>query len=144
MRTTPLAQVSKFLLAATIALTPALSSASQFRNPATASFSADALTFGNQPVETSSAPKTIVITNHGTTPLFVFKATASADFAVTTSCIRPLRRDESCEVKVRFSPSFSGAEDGSLTIQDNSLSSPHRFALSGTGVAREFRRATLK
>ncbi len=144
MRTKQLAQVPKFLLPVAIVLFAGVGWGSQFAAPAIPSFSADSLTFGNQEVETASARKTILITNRGSSPLFIFKASASADFAVTTSCIRPLRQNESCEVKVSFSPSFYGPEDGSVTILDSTLSSPHRIPLSGTGVIREVRRATLK
>ncbi len=144
MRIKPFAPAPKFLLILTVVLISGVHLASQLPPPANPSLSVDSLSFGNQPIETSSVRKTIVITNRGSSPLFVFKATASADFAVTTSCIRPLRHDESCEVKVSFSPSFSGPENGFLTILDSSLSSPHSIALSGTGVARGIRRVTLK
>jgi Protein of unknown function (DUF1573) len=94
------------------------------------------LAFAPQVVDTSSAPKAIVITNQSSSALFIFEVKASVDFAARHNCSRPLRRGQSCQVLVRFSPSFPGAEQGTVTILDSSGSSPHTIRVSGAGMVR--------
>jgi len=93
------------------------------------------LTFAPQVVDTSSVPKAIVITNQSPSALFIFEVRASADFAARHNCSRPLRRGHSCQILVTFSPSFPGAEQGTITIFDSSGTSPHTITVSGAGTA---------
>lgn len=92
------------------------------------------LSFARQAVDTSSAPQAIEITNRSSSALFIFEVRASADFAVRHNCGRPLRRGQSCQIQVRFSPSFAGAEQGTITILDSSSASPHSILVSGAGM----------
>lgn len=94
------------------------------------------LAFAPQVVDTSSAPKAIVITNQSFSALFIFEVKASVDFAVHHNCSRPLRRGQSCQILVTFSPSFPGTEEGTITILDSSGTSPHTIRVSGSGAAR--------
>ena len=96
--------------------------------------SPDSLNFGSQPVDVSSPAKSITITNRGSSPFFVFKVSATSDFAVTDNCGHPLRRNESCHIEVTFSPAFPGETKGEITILDNTDGSPHRITVVGTGV----------
>src|SRR5690349_15748889 len=97
--------------------------------------SPDSLNFGSQAVDVSSPAKSITITNRGSSPLFIFKVSASSDFAVTDDCRHPLRHNESCHIQVTFSPTFPGDTKGEITILDNTEGSPHRLIVLGTGVA---------
>lgn len=144
MCTSQIARLLKPVLAGTIVLLSTAGLGTRLPGPASPSFSPVSLSFGSQAVDSSSVAQMIVITNHAASPLFIFKATGSPDFAVTNNCIHPLHRNESCQILVTFSPSFPGAEQGSVTILDSSSTSPHRLTLSGTGVTGETRRATLK
>jgi Protein of unknown function (DUF1573) len=94
------------------------------------------LAFAPQVVDTSSVPKVIVITNQSPLPLFIFEVRASVDFAARHNCSRPLRRGQSCQILVRFSPSFPGGEQGTVTILDSSGTSPHTIRVSGAGMLR--------
>jgi centrosomal CEP192-like protein len=96
-------------------------------------FSATAISFPSQSLGTSSEAKSIVITNRATAALFIFKVSASPDFAVRNHCTRPLRRGESCEIQVIFSPTFAGETEGAVTIVDSSEGSPHAITVSGAG-----------
>ena len=98
-------------------------------------FSPESLNFGSQRVDVSSAAKPITITNRGSSPLFIFKVSATSDFAVSDNCRHPLRHNESCQIQVTFSPAFPGATKGQITVLDNTGDSPHRLTVDGTGVA---------
>ncbi len=63
---------------------------------------------------------------------------ASGDFAVqsaSTTCGTTLAPSKSCAVGVTFSPSATGATNGTLTFTDNASDSPQAVALTGTGIA---------
>jgi len=105
-------------------------------------FSATTIAFRSQLVGTSSAARSVVITNRATPALFIFKVSASPDFAVRNHCTRPLRRGESCEIQVIFSPSFAGETEGAVTIVDSSDASPHAITVSGAGTVPS-KRASL-
>jgi YVTN family beta-propeller protein len=102
-----------------------------------ASLSATSWNFGNQKTGTSSAAKSITLTNSGTTPLILSNLSISGNFALAsgTSCTSTttLAPAGSCLIKVTFTPTSKGSRSGSVTIKDNALSSPSTISLSGTG-----------
>ncbi len=105
------------------------------------------LSFEATRVGTSSSPKVITVTNYEASPLIISNVTATVDYAVRHNCARPLRRNETCQVFVTFSPSFPGITTGKITIFGNRSTSPYVLRLSGAGVPRplsEMQRATLK
>jgi hypothetical protein len=97
---------------------------------------------------TASAPVTVTITNSGTPPaiLTVRSATANpvGNFTVTNNCAAGVPAGSNCTLAVTFTPAASpvaapcgsdgGAKNATLTITDNSPSSPHIIALSGTAT----------
>ena len=105
-------------------------------NPAV-SLSASSLDFGQQVVGTASQPKTISVTNTGTTDLTVRDVTAAGDFAAdATGCTaQPVPPGQACAINVTFSPTATGSRSGTLTITSNAASSPDTVTLTGTGVA---------
>lgn len=99
------------------------------------------LAFGNQNVGTTSAAKTVTLTNSGTAPLTITSiasgGTNAADFATTSACpLSPstLAAGANCAISVTFTPAASGARSASVSITDNATGSPHTVTLSGTGV----------
>jgi len=76
------------------------------------------LDFGNQPVGTRSAPKTITLTNVGQQPLTItainLTGTNPADFNRTTTCsfITPLAPGASCTISVSFQTYCDGIKNG--------------------------------
>ncbi|PYV32981.1 MAG: hypothetical protein DMG22_11565, partial [Acidobacteria bacterium] len=101
--------------------------------------SAASLTFGNQPLGTTSAPQTITLTNTGNTTLSISSYSISSGFAQTNACGSGLAAGAQCTISVTFSPNSLGTQLGSLTITDDATVtapvSPQTIALTGTGTA---------
>jgi YVTN family beta-propeller protein len=104
-----------------------------------ASLSASSLSFATQKVGTTSAAKTVTLTNTGNTPLTLGTLTISGNFALVsgsgTTCSNngTVAAGASCTMNVTFKPTAKGNNTGSVKITDNALSSPQSISLSGTG-----------
>jgi N,N-dimethylformamidase beta subunit-like protein/centrosomal CEP192-like protein/ASPM-SPD-2-Hydin domain-containing protein/HYDIN/CFA65/VesB family protein len=99
------------------------------------------VSFGNQNVGTTSATKTVTLTNIGNAPLAITSITLGGanptDFAESSTCpLSPstLAAGANCTISVTFTPSVSGARSASVSISDNASGSPHSVSLSGSGV----------
>ena len=96
------------------------------------------LSFGRQRVGTISRPKTVILTNTGSTPLSIhgiaITGTDFGDFVETTTCGSSVPAHTSCEIDVRFAPSDTGTRTASMKVQhDGGGEQPVR--LRGTGVS---------
>ena len=91
------------------------------------------LNFGPQAVGTTSAAKTVTITNTGSDTLNITAMSTSGDYASST-CPASLAPTASCVVSITFSPQAGGPRNGTLTIQDDAAGSPHTVQLNGTGL----------
>jgi hypothetical protein len=98
-----------------------------------ASLSVSSLAFGSQAINTTSASKTVTVTNIGTTALTISGVAASPDFVETTTC-GSLIVGKSCTINVSFAPTTAGASKGELSITSNAFDSPDVVKLSGTGI----------
>jgi hypothetical protein len=94
----------------------------------------DSLAFGSQKVGTTSASKSVTVSNPGAAPLKVTSITISGDFAETNTCPASLTTGTSCTIHVTFSPTVTGARSGTLSIKDSSLTSVQKITLAGTGT----------
>ena len=95
------------------------------------------LTFGNVTVGNTSPAQTVTITNTGTQTLTFNGFKTTGDYSQTNTCTsNTLNVGQTCTVNVTFSPTASGARNGSLSISDNAAGSPQVVALSGTGDAQ--------
>jgi phospholipase C len=92
------------------------------------------LNFGNEYLNENSKPKTITMTNVGTSPLHIGSITPSTNFSEANTCGLSLAPGTACTITVTFTPTQVGAISGTLTISDAELNSPHLLKLSGTGV----------
>lgn len=93
------------------------------------------LIFGNQTVNTTSAPKSVKLTNAGAATLNISSITASGNFAVSsTTCGATLAATKSCNINVTFMPPSLGSFLGTLTIADSASNSPQTASLTGAGV----------
>jgi ASPM-SPD-2-Hydin domain-containing protein/beta-propeller repeat-containing protein/centrosomal CEP192-like protein len=92
------------------------------------------LTFGNQPVGTTSASQTVTLTNTGSGSLEISNITVTDFWIQANNCIDSLGPGSSCTFKVSFAPTQTGTKSGILLVYDNALSSPQQVNLSGTGV----------
>jgi Abnormal spindle-like microcephaly-assoc'd, ASPM-SPD-2-Hydin/Beta-propeller repeat len=94
------------------------------------------LAFGNQLVNTTSAAKTVTLTNTGNAALTISSITPSGDFAVSNNpCGASLAAGANCMISVTFTPTVAGARTGTLTITDNAGGSPQMVSLTGTGTS---------
>jgi hypothetical protein len=101
--------------------------------PGALTLSLASVDFGVQALETASSPRTLTLSNTGTGPLH-FGISASPQFLVSGSCAGTLAPGTSCSVSVRFAPTVPGILEGLVTVNDDSLGSPHTVSLTGIGT----------
>lgn len=102
----------------------------------TATVTPAALTFSNQAVGTTSAPQQVLVKNTGTVPFQVSRLSIAGDFTEDDTCNgESIAPGNACTVEVRFAPTETGAESGTLTIYGN-LSGGGQITvpLNGTGT----------
>ena len=92
------------------------------------------LNFGNEYINETSKPKTITMTNVGTSPLHIGSITASTNYSAANTCGTSLAAGVACTITVTFAPTQLGSLPGTVTISDADLNSPHMIKLSGTGA----------
>lgn len=101
------------------------------------SLSSGKLTFSNQVNGTTSAIKTVTLTNTDTeTALTLASITASGDFIPTNTCGTSVPAGGKCTISVQFAPKTTGTIDGSVSIVDDAPGSPQLIDLAGTGIAQ--------
>lgn len=93
------------------------------------------LNFGNQPVGTTSAAKTVTLSNIGSGVLTISGATITGPFTITTNCTTTLAPGANCTAYVSFKPTKIGTASGAISITDNAAQSPQTVTLSGTGTS---------
>jgi hypothetical protein len=108
-------------------------------------FNPTSLAFGNQVLNTTSAAKSVTLTNTGNAALTINSIAASGDFAATstgaTACpispatLSATAGSNTCVISVTFTPTAVGARAGTLTVTDNAGGSPHTVGLTGTGTS---------
>jgi hypothetical protein len=95
------------------------------------------LAFSAQTIGTTSAPKTITLTNNSGTTLNISNIVASGEFAAapsgTSPCGATVAAASTCTFSVTFTPNVKGAISGAATVSDNAPLSPSVVKLSGTG-----------
>jgi len=104
--------------------------------------SATSLGFGQQPADTTSAPRTVTLANLGNTPLRVesltLGGTDAGDFAIqsgsTCAVGGTVAGEGTCTINLAFKPSAAGARSATLAISDSDPGSPQTVSLSGTGM----------
>jgi hypothetical protein len=103
-----------------------------------ASLSPASVAFGNQTVSTTSAAKTVTLTNTGNGAMTIsgiaLAGTNPRQFAETTNCGSTLTAGASCTISATFAPTWAAALTAILTVTDNAPGSPHKISLTGTGV----------
>ena len=100
-----------------------------------ASWSPSTLTFSSTTVGATSSPLSVTFSNIGNAPLTISSVSTSGDFAQTNTCGSSVAAGANCVISVSFKPTASGTRTGTLSIADNSSSSPQNVALTGTGAA---------
>jgi len=94
------------------------------------------VTFGGQAIGSASAPLPITVTSNGSAALTISRISVTGDFAETDNCTgQTLVVGSTCTVNVTFTPTTAGTRSGTLTISDNTITSPQVVTLTGTGTA---------
>ncbi|MFY9675283.1 MAG: choice-of-anchor D domain-containing protein [Terriglobales bacterium] len=101
------------------------------------------LKWGKVAVGTQAGSKKVVLTNTGTGSVTISTIATTGDFALATvkatkkvtPCVNggTVSAGATCEVKVTFTPTQTGARTGSLQFTDNASGSPQSVSLTGTG-----------
>jgi len=99
-----------------------------------------ALAFGNQVDGSTSAPKTVTLTNNTSAALSIssvaITGSNASEFAVSSNgCGSSIGGHSSCKISVTFAPVTAGAKTASLKITDSANNSPQSASLTGTGIA---------
>jgi 6-phosphogluconolactonase (cycloisomerase 2 family) len=96
------------------------------------------LAFGNQVINTTSAVKTITLSNPGSGTLNISSIAITGanltEFAQTNTCGTSVGPSGTCKISVTFTPATAAAKTASVTVTDNSSGSPHSVSLTGTGL----------
>src|SRR5713226_2598717 len=117
-----------------VAILSALAAVSTGSPPPKVTLSATSLSFGNQLLGTTSAAKTVTLTNSGGATLTISSITVTGDFAQINTCGTSVAAGANCTISVTFTPTTTGTRSGTLSITDNAKNSPQAVALSGTGT----------
>jgi Pro-kumamolisin, activation domain/Abnormal spindle-like microcephaly-assoc'd, ASPM-SPD-2-Hydin len=94
------------------------------------------LAFGNQPLATTSAAKTVTLKNISVAAVSLTSIVPSGDFAVPSkTCGASLAAGASCTFNVTFAPSLTGAVSGDVTVTFPGEGSPQRLGVTGNGLS---------
>lgn len=97
--------------------------------------SPQAVNFGNQTLNVTSAAQTVTLINAGSSPLQVTDITASDGYAVSNNCGTTVPAGSgSCTISITYTPTTAGPSTDEVTITDNATGSPHHITVTGTGV----------
>jgi hypothetical protein len=97
-----------------------------------------ALNFGSQGVGTTSAVRSLTISNPTDVPLTISGINANGDFSQNSNCRTILKPGAHCALSVTFSPTATGFAQGKITITDTTRSSNKAIVLTGSGVDGPF------
>ncbi len=96
-----------------------------------------AINFPDTGVGITAVSPIVTLTNNGGLPLAISSTTVTGDFAIvpgTNTCPATLGIAAACTVQLAFTPTAAGPRTGTLTLTDNSPTSPHTLPLTGNGV----------
>ena len=96
------------------------------------------VSFGNQPINTTTAPKAVLLQNAGTAGLSVASVTLTGtnpgDFILANNGCSTLAPGGTCSITVQFKPTTANSRSARLRIVDNASGSPHLIPLVGNGI----------
>ena len=95
------------------------------------------LSFVAQPVGTSSAPQSTILTNTGSTAVSFYNVSITGanagDFSLSNGCGKALAGGTSCSISVIFTPHGGGREKGGAKYWGDGRRQSALIPLSGTG-----------
>jgi hypothetical protein len=105
--------------------------------------SSDSVKFGTHLVGTTSAAKTVTLSNYGAQTLNISGIAVSGAFTETNTCGTSLASVASCSISVSFAPTSAGNLKGTLSLTDNAPASPQSVKLTGAGTVVELNPGSL-
>jgi hypothetical protein len=99
------------------------------------SLSVTSLAFATEVLNVPSAGQSVTVTNNGFVNVTVNSVQASGQFSESDNCAgQTLTPGQTCTLTVTYTPLFTGAITGTITINDTATGAPHLVSLSGTGL----------
>ena len=138
----PASVKAAFLLAVITALAifsaPCTVGFSATGNQAVGNLSPASISFGTQDVGTSSAPRTVILSNTGRAALRIARiaitGTNAGSFTQSNNCSYSVAAGASCRISVTFIPVGTGTRTGTLSISEISVTILQQVTLSGIGA----------
>jgi HYDIN/CFA65/VesB family protein/NHL repeat-containing protein len=99
------------------------------------------VSFGDELTHSTSAAKSVTITNKGKTKVTMgaITLTETTDFTISSNTCpasgKPLAAKAACKVSLTFTPQSTGAKKGALVIDDSDPTSPQVVGVTGTGTS---------
>jgi hypothetical protein len=104
---------------------------------ASLTLSSTALLFGSEAVGASTGAQNVIVTNTSSVTLYfgITESGANASsFPTSNTCFPSLAAGATCHIGVRMAPQVAGSLSASITLTDNTGTSPQAITLSGTGT----------
>jgi len=95
------------------------------------------------PVDRTSQPYGLVLSNWGTKPMTISSKTITGPFAIYGGCTAKVAAGGSCVLDLTFTPTAAGTNTGTLTVVDTDPSSPQIINLTGEGTNVSFSTAPV-
>lgn len=99
--------------------------------------STTSVSFPTTKVGTTSAPKSVTLTNVGANALTITKIALGGadptDFSQSNTCGSSVAAGKSCTFTLKFTPKATGSRSATVMVADNGGASPQTIHLSGTG-----------
>ncbi|HXL92958.1 MAG TPA: choice-of-anchor D domain-containing protein, partial [Streptosporangiaceae bacterium] len=92
------------------------------------------LSFGDVNVGSTSGSQAVTVNNPGTSAQTISSVSVSGQYTQTNTCGSSLAAGASCTVNVKFAPTSSGGQSGTLTVVNSSPAPSLTVSLSGTGL----------
>ncbi|MFI4972169.1 MAG: beta strand repeat-containing protein, partial [Hyphomicrobiales bacterium] len=89
---------------------------------------------GGTTVGSTSAAKTVTLTDTGTGALSISSIVPSGDYGQTNTCGSFVAAAGNCTISVTFTPTATGTRTGTIAVTDNATGSPQTVTLTGTGT----------
>lgn len=99
--------------------------------PPSVTLSPASLTFGPHLVGATSQPQIVQLS--ASYAIAISSIETSAEFGQTNNCGKGLLPGGKCQILVTLTPTASGPQNGTLTVNDSGADSPQTAPLSGTG-----------
>jgi hypothetical protein len=115
--------------------TPVLTTFPSPVTPGALTVSPSSLSFGDENTGSTSAAQAVTLSNPGTGSQSVSSISVSGQFTQTNNCGTSLAAGAHCTIEVKFAPSATGSQTGTLTVDNSSPTPTLTVSLTGTGVS---------